>query len=840
MMLKRRARWIAMVFIAVLVFALVGVGSMGRYAMHHGQRFVQESMAAVAMLRSLESTSNFATTETGLMTAQGHWSAAKTELAALRPLIAPLAAHGSTLRDLPGVGVPLGESLSLWEFTEAVSDMGDALLTVAIRGSRAMDTSHSPAVLLADITHIHTDLSQAMDAYERARVARAQIGTLAWLPPNYTATIQAELERWDEIAPILSYWLPVARDMAHVLPALTGMDHPATYLVLLQTSDELRATGGFITGVGTVRVTGGVITEVELQKVTSAEPERPWQQGVAVSGAWVQPPLPLSRYMGLGNWVLRDANWSADFPTSARHAARFWQQQQGESVTGVIAINEQGLTQLLTLVGGVTLADGSVVTAETLKPLTLAYIYHGDSSLWADRQGDFSNALATALLTELEHQWQSRWLTWIEQVSAERGKHNILFTVFDPTGAALLRQWRVDGALPSVTTTSDFLYVVEQNVSYNKLSPFIQQNIEYHVVLDTNAQPITSTLTITSANHYRAGQGWADYPATYYTGGRWNTKTRHLESWPGYYGGFTTLYTSGKSRMAAVTGFDDNPLTDLEPGYSAVGGYVGLYPGESQQLQWQWHSVGEGSGSGDYQLQIRYQPGAPPSTVQIHVDLPQGYRATALYPPPTTVSRTRVTWELVLQQDEVVQLRLSPEGIGTLSQATATATAPANVTPDATLSPLATPVGTSVPVRLEIPTLNVDAPIVPVGLEPSGIMASPATAQEVGWYLWGARPGDGSNAVLAGHVDWKGEIGVFQNLDELSPGDVIVVTNDTQIRYRYIVQEQRVYDVNTAPLVDIFGATPQDTLTLITCTGRYDEAQARYEQRLIVRAIRVE
>ena len=33
-----------------------------------------------------------------------------------------------------------------------------------------------------------------------------------------------------------------------------------------------------------------------------------------------EPPHPLREYMGLGSWLLQDANWWADFPTTAAQA----------------------------------------------------------------------------------------------------------------------------------------------------------------------------------------------------------------------------------------------------------------------------------------------------------------------------------------------------------------------------------------------------------------------------------------------------------------------------------------------------------------------------------------
>jgi LPXTG-site transpeptidase (sortase) family protein len=115
-------------------------------------------------------------------------------------------------------------------------------------------------------------------------------------------------------------------------------------------------------------------------------------------------------------------------------------------------------------------------------------------------------------------------------------------------------------------------------------------------------------------------------------------------------------------------------------------------------------------------------------------------------------------------------------------------------------------------------------------------MASPSQADLVGWYELGPRPGEPSNAVVSGHVTWKGQEGVFVRLHELKPGDLIIVQSGPQPGFRYVVERIDTYQADTAPVAEIFGATPGPVLTLITCGGPYDTQRQVYRDRLIVRA----
>ena len=86
---------------------------------------------------------------------------------------------------------------------------------------------------------------------------------------------------------------------------------PRTYLVLVQNSHELRATGGFIAAVGRVSVDGGRLVDFDFQDSYALYSDRS-----------TYPPAPqaMQQYMGIPLLVMRDANWSPDFPTTAQVA----------------------------------------------------------------------------------------------------------------------------------------------------------------------------------------------------------------------------------------------------------------------------------------------------------------------------------------------------------------------------------------------------------------------------------------------------------------------------------------------------------------------------------------
>ena len=107
--------------------------------------------------------------------------------------------------------------------------------------------------------------------------------------------------------------------------------------------------------------------------------------------------------------------------------------------------------------------------------------------------------------------------------------------------------------------------------------------------------------------------------------------------------------------------------------------------------------------------------------------------------------------------------------------------------------------------RIEIPTIQVDAPIVQDMFDWEQLKRG--VAQKID----SAAPGKVGNMALAAHNDIYGEI--FRDLDQLSPGDQIMVS--TELRsYTYVVR-----DIQIVEPADVWVLEPTDfaSATLISC-----------------------
>lgn len=89
-------------------------------------------------------------------------------------------------------------------------------------------------------------------------------------------------------------------------------------------------------------------------------------------------------------------------------------------------------------------------------------------------------------------------------------------------------------------------------------------------------------------------------------------------------------------------------------------------------------------------------------------------------------------------------------------------------------TPTAPPRDVGKPERLTIATLEVKAPIKPVGTTKGGAQEVPKSIDDTGWWRDGVLPGKAGNAVIVGHTASSAD-GVFDDLGKLDRGDSIAV-----------------------------------------------------------------
>lgn len=135
--------------------------------------------------------------------------------------------------------------------------------------------------------------------------------------------------------------------------------------------------------------------------------------------------------------------------------------------------------------------------------------------------------------------------------------------------------------------------------------------------------------------------------------------------------------------------------------------------------------------------------------------------------------------------------------------------------------------------RISIPSIKLNAPIVPVGVTATNEIAVPAD-MSIGRWIGSSDFGQPGTTFLDGHV-----YGVFANLHQVRSGATVAVNQNGQI-YSYLVTHLETYsleDVDMSALLHTY--TASEGLVVMTCAGDYLPKADTYSKRLVVYAKRV-
>lgn len=131
---------------------------------------------------------------------------------------------------------------------------------------------------------------------------------------------------------------------------LFGSNRPQKYLLLFQNSDEMRATGGFVGSYGILDLEDGKIKNLFIDGIFNPDGQLTEK---------IVPPIPIQKISAA--WSMHDANWFADFQTSAKKIALFYEKTGGPTVDGVIAITPSIAEKMLKITGPIEMTEYNIV-----------------------------------------------------------------------------------------------------------------------------------------------------------------------------------------------------------------------------------------------------------------------------------------------------------------------------------------------------------------------------------------------------------------------------------------------------------------------------------------------
>lgn len=137
--------------------------------------------------------------------------------------------------------------------------------------------------------------------------------------------------------------------------------------------------------------------------------------------------------------------------------------------------------------------------------------------------------------------------------------------------------------------------------------------------------------------------------------------------------------------------------------------------------------------------------------------------------------------------------------------------------------------------RVRIPAIQVDAPVVPVGLDSGGWVDAPPPDNPnlAGWFTGAVSPGEKGTAVIVGHVDNTRGPAVFYGLGALKKGNRVEVLRKDGRTATFEIYGIDVFQKSNFPGDRVYGSKGTPELRVITCGGGFSK-QHGYEGNVVV------
>lgn len=302
------------------------------------------------------------------------------------------------------------------------------------------------------------------------------------LPPEIAVRASFAKKKVEEVSEILN---STAKHFPAILKLL-GDRYPHRYLILLQNNNEIRPSGGFIGSYIIMDVNEGYIEKLETNDVYDLDD--PFRD-------YIEPPENLKEF--IPNWRFRDANYSADFPTSASKLRWFLQKEGGPSVDTVIAINQGLLRDMLEITGPVQVGDFGKLNSENYN-LLLSYVIEG--KIWGKEDPKhilkvFVPAFKEAMLKE-----KNIGKIGSKIYKALLQKHIMMYSS-DEEIEGLFDAFGVSGRVHETQKNEDYLSVINSSVGSNKSDQFVEENITHETFIDEHGN-ITNEVTVKRSHNF--------------------------------------------------------------------------------------------------------------------------------------------------------------------------------------------------------------------------------------------------------------------------------------------------------------------------------------------------
>lgn len=293
------------------------------------------------------------------------------------------------------------------------------------------------------------------------------------------------------------------RPALEVIPEIAGSEGKRKkYLLIFQNDNELRPTGGFMTGYAVLFVENGKVYPEKSDDIY--ELDKKFKSKIAI------PPV-LGRYLTSEKYFnLRDMNISPDFKVSMDTFLSYYLKLKDEpkDLDGVITLDTDVLSALVKVLGPVDVPGYGTFTADTDKRCDCPQIIYALSEI-VDRptthiREDRKGILAPMMQSILHKSYTSPKELWPQIFAIAREKieeKHVQMYFFDKKHQAAAEAINVGGRMNPIKEGYDYTALVDANLGGAKSNLFVTEEVEQKISPVENGM-ITKTLTIKYKNPF--------------------------------------------------------------------------------------------------------------------------------------------------------------------------------------------------------------------------------------------------------------------------------------------------------------------------------------------------
>lgn len=406
----------------------------------------------------------------------------------------------------------------------------------------------------------------------------------------------------------------VGQQLTEVLPNVLNKEQKKTIAVVLQDSQELRATGGFVQAVALVTLDGGKVSDVKIVKPDSLSD---------TVGGEVNPPEEVTEYLGEKQLFLRDGNWNPNFEATSKQIKFFLEKGLSTQIDGVVGINTNSLAKIIGAIGSVTVKDFDDETI-TEKNFAERQFFYAKASLLnnadAASKPEFLNSVFKVTLDKLKtiDDTQTKQLMTVLSDQLKQAEVTMSFQDLATETTMGTLGWTGNIIAPPCPTQLvqdqclvSRIYQIDSNVGVNKVNYSVKKKVGHSIQI--KPENIIHQRTVTYEN------------------------SSNTNSWPGgVYKNYIRWYLPDNVKLRTVTINDKEVEAEKIKQYQdksskVVGVYVEVLPETTAKvvLEYEEESIGK---QASYAFFDQKQPGTGSTPAKISIFYDPQYVPTVIAP----------------------------------------------------------------------------------------------------------------------------------------------------------------------------------------------------------------